>query len=197
MALTDRDRPPLIVSILTALACLLLAQVADAEDTPPSGDRIAPQEIPSVHNTFYQVPEGVVSWDVLGVLDIKIEVLGPLQTNATKTFSDEVRALDGKTIKVMGFLYPLEGGVSHDYFLLTAWPPSCPFCLPAGPSMMVETFAAEAIDFTEGAIVIAGQFELLENDPSGFFYRLKSAELVELFEDIRWNGTESLQPGLR
>jgi uncharacterized protein len=53
----------------------------------------------------------------------------------------------------MGFLYPLEGGVSHDHFLLTAWPPSCPFCLPAGPSQMVEVFCAEPVDFSEGAIL--------------------------------------------
>ena len=33
----------------------------------------------------------------------------------------------------MGFIYPLEGGLKHEHFLLTAWPPSRPFCLPAGP----------------------------------------------------------------
>jgi hypothetical protein len=192
-----RTKRRLILSILPAIACLLPVQIAGAEDAPLSNDVVALEDIPSVHNSFYQVPEGVVGWDVLGVLDIEIEVLGPLQTNATKTFSETVRALDGETIKVMGFLYPLKGGVTHDYFLLTAWPPSCPFCLPAGPTMMVETFAAEAIDFTEGAIVMAGQFELLENDPSGFFYRMQSAQLVERFDDIRWNGMDSLQPDLK
>ncbi len=182
------------IAAAAAIAYVMLVPVASAEDPIPSGEPIDPENIPSVHNTFYQVPDGVIGWDVLGVLDIEIEVLGPLQTNATKTFSDAVRALDGEKIMVMGFLYPLRGGVAHDHFLLTAWPPSCPFCLPAGPTMMVETFAAEAIEFTEGAIVMAGRFELLENDSSGFFYRMQSAELVERFDDIRWNGAESLQP---
>jgi hypothetical protein len=193
----DNDKRALIVATVWMAISTLLAPLASAEEAASSSEPIDPEDIPAVHNTFYQVPEGVVGWDVLGVMDIEIEVLGPLQTNATKTFSEAVRALDGETVKVMGFLYPLKGGVTHDYFLLTAWPPSCPFCLPAGPTMMVETFAAEAIDFTEGAIVMAGQFELLENDPSGFFYRLQSAELVERFDDIRWNGMESLQPGLQ
>jgi hypothetical protein len=181
------------MSAVLALMGLLSEQTANAVDSFSPGEAIDPQDIPSVHNTFYQVPEDVVGWDLLGGLEIEIEVLGPLQTNATKTIPEAVRALDGETIKVMGFLYPLEGGVTHDYFLLTAWPPSCPFCLPAGPSMMIETYAAEAIDFTEGAIVMAGQFELLDDDPNGFYYRMKSAELVERFDDIRWNGFESLE----
>ncbi|MEL6962569.1 MAG: hypothetical protein AAFO01_07415 [Pseudomonadota bacterium] len=187
------------IVVITAMALIVWATGASityADDTVPSVEPIKPEDIPSVHNTFYRVPEGVVGWDILGVLDVKIEVLGPLQTNSSKTFSDEVRALDGEMIKVMGFLYPLEGGVTHDYFLLTAWPPSCPFCLPAGPAMMVETYASEAIDFTEGAIVMAGQFEVLDDDPNGFYYRMRSAELVERYDDIRWNGVESLQPSM-
>ena len=59
----------------------------------------------------------------------------------------------------MGFIYPLEGGLEHEHFLLTAWPPSCPFCLPAGPSQMVEVFCKEPIEFSDGAIMLAGTFE--------------------------------------
>jgi hypothetical protein len=47
-----------------------------------------------------------------------------------------------------GHLYPLEGGLEHERFLLTAWPPSCPFCLPAGPSQMVEVYCEEPVEFT-------------------------------------------------
>ncbi|MEZ5932763.1 MAG: hypothetical protein R3F54_12540 [Alphaproteobacteria bacterium] len=189
---------PFPASVLSIVAWLALMPAVAAQNAAPGGELIDPKDIPSVHNTLYKVPDGVVSWDVLGTMDIQVEVLGPLQARSTETFTDSVRALDGDTIKVMGFLYPLEGGVGHEHFLLTAWPPSCPFCLPAGPTMMVETFAAEPIDFTEGAIVMAGRFELLENDPSGFFYRMQDAELVERFDDIRWpSGSEALQPGLQ
>lgn len=177
--------------LITGVATLLVIAFAStlAAETPADpAEPIDPEDIPSVHNRFYQVPEDTVSWDVLGTMDIKVEVIAPLQTQMTKSFTDEVKALDDQTVQIMGFLYPLEGGVMHDRFLLTAWPPSCPFCLPAGPTLMVEVQAAEPVEFSEGAILMAGRFDLLENDPSGMYYRLQEATLVERFDDIRWTG---------
>ncbi len=177
-----------LAAILMALLVGAWASALAAETPADQGDPIDPEDIPSVHNTFYQVPEGTVSWDVLGTMDVEVEVIAPLQTQMTKTFTDEVKALDDQPVQIMGFLYPLKGGVTHEHFLLTAWPPSCPFCLPAGPTLMVDVQAAEPVAFSEGAILVAGKFDLLENDPSGMFYRLNEATLVERFDDIRWTG---------
>ena len=74
---------------------------------------IAPSEIPSVHNTFYQVPEGVVGWDTLGNLDVRTEVVGPLRATFHTDYSKDIKALDGREVKLMGFIYPLEGGLEH------------------------------------------------------------------------------------
>jgi uncharacterized protein len=155
---------------------------------------IDPSQIPSVHNTLYQVPEGVVGWDTLGKLDVRTEVVGPLKAIFHTEYSDEIKALDGAAVELMGFIYPLEGGLEHKRFLLTAWPPSCPFCLPAGPSQMVEVFCDEPVEFTEGAILMAGQFELLEDDPTGLYYRMHGAREVERYDDIRWTGQLPQQP---
>ena len=157
---------------------------------------IDPSQIPSVHNTLYQVPEGAVSWDVLDKLDVRTEVLGPLRATFHTEYSAEIDALDGQDVKLMGFLFPLEGKLEHERFLLTAWPPSCPFCLPAGPTQMVEVFCAEPIAFTEGAILVGGRFELLHDDPSGLYYRLHDATLVEKFDDVRWTGSLPGQPAV-
>ncbi len=157
-------------------------------EAPAAPGQIDPSQIPSVHNTLYEVPDGVVSWDVLGALDVTTEVIGPLRAVFTTSYSDAIEALDGEEVKLMGFIFPLEGGVIHERFLLTAWPPNCPFCLPAGPSQMVEVFGEEPIEFTDGAIVIGGRFELLHDDPSGLYYRLHGARLLERHDDIRWNG---------
>ena len=119
------------------------------------------------------MPEGVVGWDTLGNLDVTTEVVAPLQAIFHTDYSTEIKALDGQEVKLMGFIYPLEGGLEHERFLLTAWPPSCPFCLPAGPSQMVEVFCSEPVEFTEGAILMAGRFELLKDDPSGMYYRMQ------------------------
>jgi uncharacterized protein len=155
---------------------------------------IDPSQIPSVHNTFYKVPEGAIGWDVLGDLDVRSEVIAPLQTVFHTEYREEVKALDGREAKLMGFMFPLEGGLTHDHFLVTAWPPSCPFCLPAGPSQMVEVFCQDPVEFTDGAIMMAGTFELLHEDPSGLYYRLHEAREVERFDDIRWAGQLPQQP---
>jgi hypothetical protein len=195
--MTSRASTGLALMSLLALGCASLesgaAQAFSQEKLEDSG-LIDPSEIPSVHNTFYQVPDGVVGWDILGNLDVGTEVLGPLQAVFHTDYSDEIRALAGLEVKLMGFIYPLEGGLQHERFLLTAWPPSCPFCLPAGPSQMVEVLCEEPIEFTGGAIVMAGRFEVLEDDPSGMYYRMHDAKLVERHDDIRWTGQLPEQP---
>lgn len=155
---------------------------------PLAPELIDPSEIPSVHDTLYKVPDGVVRWDILADLEITQEVLAPLRVIYSESYSEAIEALDGEQVKLMGFLFPLEGGTEHARFLLTAWPPSCPFCLPAGPTQMVEVMAADAIEFSEGAILLEGRFELLHDDPSGLYYRLHDARLLERFDDIRWTG---------
>jgi hypothetical protein len=187
-----------------ALASLLALGVATSfgaggargfsEEKLQDSGLIDPSEIPSVHNTLYRVPDGVVGWDTLGDLDVRTEVIAPLQARFHTDYSAKIKALDGQDVKLMGFIYPLEGGVEHERFLLTAWPPSCPFCLPAGPSQMVEVFAKEPVAFTDGAIVLAGRFEVLNDDPSGMYYRMRGAEEVERHEDIRWTGQLPQQP---
>ena len=82
--------------------------------------------------------------------EVRSEAVAPLQAIFHTDYSPEVKALNGQQVKLMGFIYPLEGGLEHEHFLLTAWPPSCPFCLPAGPSQMVEVFCKEPIEFSDG-----------------------------------------------
>jgi hypothetical protein len=53
---------------------------------------------------------------------------------------------------------------------------------------MVEVFCEEPVEFTDGAILMAGKFEVLNDDPSGMYYRMRDAELVERYDNIRWTG---------
>ena len=59
---------------------------------------------------------------------------------------------------------------------------------------MVEIFAAESVKFTEGAILMSGRFSVLEDDPSGLYYRMSGAREVERFENIRWRGALPEKP---
>ena len=45
----------------------------------------------------------------------------------------DILALDRKDARVQGFMIPLDMGDKQKHFLVSAVPPHCSFCLPAGP----------------------------------------------------------------
>ena len=113
---------------------------------------------------------GAVPWSVLSAATIK-NVQGRLGPD----FPPALRPLSGKTVKLQGYLIPLEAGQTHKSFLLSAWSPTCPFCQTAGPEAMVEVRARQPVKYSVEPIVVEGRFLLLDNDASGMFYRLLEA----------------------
>ena len=115
--------------------------------------------------------EGVVSWRQLaGVEPVKVD--GKMQPR----FSPEILGLDRKTVRLQGFIVPLDMGDRQKRFLLTATPPHCSFCLPAGPDAIVEVVAKTAIKYGVEPIVMEGRFVVLQDDPNGLLYQLVDAE---------------------
>jgi len=154
----------------TALVAALLAPVAAFEITQE------PLPIrPFDHDPKDLRLDGALPWDLLRELEIAHESPLPGQTTITTSFTTALQALDGKEVKLVGFLYPLEAGETHRHFLLSAFPPSCPFCLPGGAADLVEINAAQPVDFTWDPLVLTGRLALLRDDPSGLLYRLDDA----------------------
>ena len=117
---------------------------------------------------------GVVSWKTLA------------QVQPTKQggkivaeFSRDILALDRKDVKVQGFMIPLDIGDKQKRFLISAVPPHCQFCLPAGPDALVEVEAKTAVSYTFDPIVIGGKFAVVKDDPSGVLYRMTDAGRVD------------------
>ena len=135
----------------------------------------------SDHNTHNQPldAEGVLTWDALANLDIRVETPAPLQTVFYVEFPESLKALDGTVVRMKGFMYPLEAGEAHDKFLLAALPPACPFCLPGNAKTLVDVIGSEPIRYTLDPVVLEGKFTILENDITGFYYRLSDAGQVE------------------
>jgi hypothetical protein len=90
-------------------------------------------------------------------------------------FSDSVAALDQKEVTIRGFMLPLESGEKHVFFILSAVPPTCSFCMPGGPDAVVEVRAKRGLAYTESAVEVRGKLSVLKNDPTGIFYRLTDA----------------------
>lgn len=106
-----------------------------------------------------------------------------MQTNdgdkQTIAFLPEAQALNGKQVTIHGWITPfnLGDGDTVKSFLLTGTPGTCPFCSGALPQDFVLVSADEPIpvDIT-AEFVLTGKFEINQDDPTGFYYRLRNAK---------------------
>lgn len=159
-------------------AGLPLAAAAQTLSSPIGGDAAPaspPGSGPGYHSPQSPIPplkerDDVVSWKLLGSVKTKTE-----RNRLKPTFPNEVRALDKRTVKVQGFMMPLEPGDKQKHFLLSAVPTSCAFCVPAGPEGLVEVKTRSPVRYSIDPVVVEGQLAVLDNDPYGIFYRIVDA----------------------
>ena len=118
---------------------------------------------------------GVVSWKTLA----QVQPVKQGDKMVTE-FSREILALDRKDVKVQGFMIPLDIGDKQKHFLISAVPPHCQFCLPAGPDALVEVRGEDRRStYTFDPIVVSGRFAVVKDDPSGVLYRMTGAGRVD------------------
>jgi hypothetical protein len=159
-------------SLIAALAAgIAFALPAAALDTsvPPGGLPSAADYSASVLPEF----AGVVSWKTLSQVE-------PVKqgNKMVPQFSKDILGLDRKDVRIQGFMIPLDMTDQQNHFLLSAVPPHCPFCLPAGPDSIVEVQAKKPVAYGFEPIVVAGRFAVLIGDASGVLYRMTDAESV-------------------
>ncbi len=95
-------------------------------------------------------------------------------------FSEDVKKLAGKEIKVKGYVIPVEGYKSHKEFVFSAYPYNmCFFCGGAGPETVMEVYAKEPIKYSADPIVIKGKLELNDSDVNRLIYTLRDVQLVK------------------
>lgn len=88
-------------------------------------------------------------------------------------FTREQRALEGKRIKVSGWMDPLQVGSEQKRFVLLGYPPGCPFHFHAAPMQFIEVMASTPFETDRtNVITVSGVLELTGYDESGVFYRL-------------------------
>ena len=163
----------------TIVVCAALIAMVVAAPTAALGlfGKSTSDEIPghTVHNQAPDAPPAALSWEELMALNVRVETPAPLQTVFHVSYPDSVKAKDGAVVRIKGFMYPLEAGETHTYFLLSALPPSCPFCLPASARGLVEVKCDEGVRYTLEPVLLEGRFELLEDAATGLHYRLDNA----------------------
>jgi len=123
-------------------------------------------------------PPGGVAWSLL---ESTKETTRKDQNNMIRSkplFPAEVKALNGKRIKVNGYMLPLENGATQTHFVLLAYPPDCPFHLNPMPMQFVEVRAAKPVKVSYDVRTIEGVLTLHGDDEQGIFYKFSDAKEV-------------------
>ncbi len=152
-------------------ASVLIAASASAQSSVPVPQGTGPG-FHSPNSQFAPLParSDVVPWSVLTAVKTRVE-----KNKVLPAFDKPLLALDQKTQRVQGFMMPIEPGDRQNHFLLSAVPPSCPFCVPGGPESMVEVKTRTPVRYTLEPVTVEGTFAVLADDEYGMYYRITDA----------------------
>ena len=131
-----------------------------------------PAAAPALGGVIDAVPAGTVPWQLLQ----QAKTVQKADKKFGPVFTQEIKALDKRDVKLYGFMMPLDQAAKQKHFLLASFPPHCAFCLPGGPESLVEVIADKPIEFTYEPIVVSGRLAVLEDDV--VYYRLTNAAAV-------------------
>ena len=155
-------------ALIAALTTLVIGSAAHAVTPVPAAGALMPA------SQFLPEKAGFTSWRVLAQVELVKQ-----NSKLLPAFAQDVTALDGKFIRVQGFMMPLDIGDKQRRFLLVAAPPHCSFCLPAGPDAMIEVRAKSDVRYGFDAVSLSGKLQVLKDDPAGLYYRLVDAVLAQ------------------
>ena len=112
----------------------------------------------------------VVPWTVVTSITTRNE-----KGRILPVFTPTVQAMNQSKQRIQGFMMPLEPGERQKHFLLSSVPLTCSFCIPGGPESMVEVRTKTPVKYSMEAVVVEGQFAVLQDDPYGLYYRITDA----------------------
>ncbi len=89
----------------------------------------------------------------------------------------EVKALDGKTITVRGFVLPMDGSDRTKHFLLSRNTPVCLYCPPGQPNEVIEVRSPRAFAWTQKVVTVTGKLSLINDQEKALFFKIENAEV--------------------
>jgi hypothetical protein len=123
-------------------------------------------------------PPGGVSWSLLESTKEITRKDAKGYIVSKPDYPPGVLALNGKTIKVSGYLMPLQNGKLQTHFVLLAYPPDCPFHLNPGPAQFIEVKTAKGVAFDYSVKTIEGVLQLDSQSESGVFFKLQNGRAL-------------------
>lgn len=162
----------LVEAVLLALMLAHLSTAAQA-----FMDNVPAQGLPSAGvygSSLLGEESGVVSWRTLAKVETVVD-----KGKVNYRFDPKISELDRTHVLIRGFMLPMDLGDMQHHFLISAVPPHCPFCLPAGPDAIMEVKAKDAVPFSLEPVLMAGRFVLVKDDAYGLLYQLVDAGPVK------------------
>ena len=135
-----------------------------AAATQPAGELAAQKMLPKVRDALWtRLAQCAVHYDdKKGTYSIEL--------------TPEVKALDGKTITVRGFVLPMDGSDHTRHFLITRNTPVCLYCPPGGPNEVVEVRTNHALAWSDKIVTVTGKLSLINDEEKALFFRMENAE---------------------
>lgn len=93
----------------------------------------------------------------------------------TAAFPQEVKALNGRTVTLSGFMLPLDATDQSHHFLLLRYTPVCFFCPPGAPNEVVEVVTRNGVEITDRMLTVTGRLTLANGADKGFFFQMDQA----------------------
>jgi hypothetical protein len=89
----------------------------------------------------------------------------------------DVKALDGRTVTLRGFVLPMDGSDRTKHFLISRNTPVCMYCPPGQPNEVVEVRSSRAITWTSKVVAVTGKLSLVNDQEQAIFFKIQNAEV--------------------
>jgi hypothetical protein len=124
---------------------------------------------------FVQQPD---HWKTLADVKLVTKKVNNYEVDVPR-FGENAKSLNGKRIKLKGYLIPTSELNGRNQFMLSLLPYSmCYFCSNAGPETIVELLTTESFKFETIRIEVEGNLILNETDPEHHIYILKDSKKI-------------------
>ncbi|MEA2813655.1 MAG: uncharacterized protein QOI93_1352 [Rhodospirillaceae bacterium] len=160
---------PRVIAMLVAPLLLLAPTLSSAQavqpTSQPAAEAMAQKLLPKVRDTL---------WSKL----IKCEVSYDEKKDVYSIqVTPDVKALDGQTVTVRGFILPMDGSDRTKHFLVSRNTPVCMFCPPGQPNEVVEVRSTRAIEWTDKIATVTGKLSLINDGEKALFFKIENAQV--------------------
>lgn len=129
--------------------------------------------LPSQAQSGRHAKHAEIHWDMLAKASHTAK-------NGTRevTYPAALAKQNGKWVTISGFMVPLEAKFLQSRYLLTPKLTDCESCVEGGPAGYIEVNGTP-LHFRPQPLTLSGRLTLLQDDPSGMYYRLTEARQVK------------------